>query len=639
MKLSKLTALVLTATLSTTLILINSTKNVKATTEDIPSVQEKTTQTEDAALLSFPVMSDVHIDLKDTANNKFTNALKDYQSINPSYDALAVVGDFTDNGNILQYSKFMSLLNNNKVKGSEPVIATGNHEYFTGNSSLFVSQTGMPSLYYDKWIKGYHFITLGSEKGGLSAELSQNQLNWLKATLAKDTDKNKPIFLFLHQPLPNTVFGSESWGNINQAQQLQDILKEYPQVVMFSGHSHYVLQHQRTMFQKDITSFNTGSVRYLMTEDDGYADPTLSQGLYVQVFKDKVEVKCREFTSHQWVGKTYDIALPVNTPFPIADSSNPYFDNNSKITASNVTATTAKINWPAGKDDTAISSYNIYVNGTLFKKYLLDLTKATETNFNLDINSLKPGVNNLIEVEAKDEYGKVSLTKLSTSITTSTQPPFNINTGDLFNLDLSSGTAKDSSYISNTVKVNGNPKIAYDSTFKKNVVTLDGSSSYLSVPYNNSLNNTSKSVTYATSFIINDLSKTQDIMGRTQSSDMSFEYNSSTGKLEIWAHINGSYSILNSSAIEKGKIYYAVATYDGNNLNYYLNGQLVANKAITGSLTINSNIDLAIGADPENNHTGRFFLNGKVDIARIYSKPLSSSDISSLYTDYLSSVK
>jgi len=259
----------------------------------------------------FPVISDIHIGGAES-ERKFQNALEDYKEIYPRYDAIVMVGDITNGGKESQYRTFMQILNSNKANKATEIILMGNHEYMAGDSSSkgyetrFVKETSMPYLYYDQRIKGYHFIALAPENMG-GADLSVKQLSWLKTKLNENRDKRQPIFVFLHQPLPNTVYGSKTWGDVINYKKLNNILKKYPQVILFSGHSHYILDNDKTIIKKSFTMFNTGAVYYTMLEGDKYSDPSLSEGLLVEVYQNKVVIKCREFSKHKWLGETYII--------------------------------------------------------------------------------------------------------------------------------------------------------------------------------------------------------------------------------------------------------------------------------------------------------------------------------------------
>lgn len=89
----------------------------------------------------------------------------------------------------------------------------GNHDVgvgdFHANLQQFLSYTHSPAPYYDIWLKGYHFLFLGTEEGlDTFCTLSDHQLHWLEEKLQEQDAHDQPIFLFLHQPLKNTVAGS-----------------------------------------------------------------------------------------------------------------------------------------------------------------------------------------------------------------------------------------------------------------------------------------------------------------------------------------------------------------------------------------------------------------------------------------------
>lgn len=262
----------------------------------------------------FPVISDIHIGGL-SANLKFEKTLNQCKKLYPNYDAIAIVGDITNEGKEGQYETFMKLLEASKVIKAESVIAMGNHEYGSENltdkvyGNLFVKETRMPSEYYDKWIKGYHFIVLAPENR-LEAKPSEEQLKWLNNKLKENEEISKPIFVFLHQPLYNTVYGSHSWGQVINYKKVFAILKDHPQVILFSGHSHYSLDHPNTMYKKSFTMFNTGAVYYIMAEDDKYCNYELNQGLVVEVYNEEVKIRCREFSKEQWIGKVYTVKFP-----------------------------------------------------------------------------------------------------------------------------------------------------------------------------------------------------------------------------------------------------------------------------------------------------------------------------------------
>ncbi|MDF2881758.1 MAG: purple acid phosphatase/fibronectin domain protein [Clostridiaceae bacterium] len=272
-------------------------------------------------ILQIPVISDIHIQ-NQCQKDRLIKALNDYKIIAPNYNVMVFVGDITDHGYSSEYDNFMNIINNNVQQNAEKVIVMGNHEYnevwYKGivQSDIYINRfkekTKMPNVYYDKWIAGYHFITLGADdlnyNSAADGRISDKEYSWLEIILAVNANANKPIFVFLHQPIPYTVYGSQHWGGNFTDGKLFNILKKYPQVILFTGHSHALLDYPRTVYQNGFNMVNTGSVAYTCY-DGGKGPEEYSQGLLVNVYNDRVEIKSREFSTGTYI-KTFVIKIP-----------------------------------------------------------------------------------------------------------------------------------------------------------------------------------------------------------------------------------------------------------------------------------------------------------------------------------------
>src|SRR5699024_7012070 len=124
----------------------------------------------------------------------------------------------TETGYEEEYDRFMRVYNEKKQPQAESMFAIGNHDYWNGLSvekaqQRFLKKTNMKSMYYHKVVKGYHFIVLATEDGLTEGTFHKEQINWLDKQLqiAHEDDPQKPIFVFHHQPIRGTVYGSE-WG-------------------------------------------------------------------------------------------------------------------------------------------------------------------------------------------------------------------------------------------------------------------------------------------------------------------------------------------------------------------------------------------------------------------------------------------
>lgn len=302
-------------------------------------------QTDGAPVLTFPVISDIHIQSwEDASHEKLVHVLNDLNEINPSADTLVVNGDLTE-GMPEDYAKLKELMQS--APHPESVLYNiGNHEFYKAwyssrtqwnpdgfpngeteqdSISRFLAFSGENKVYYDKTIKGYHFIFLGSERYRQSdpdyaedAYLSPEQLDWLKQTLKKDAGSNKPVFVFLHQPLPATVSGTHfcctNSRAVIQHKELKSILSQYPQVIYFSSHSHWELNQPDTLVRDGFTMVNTASVSETWTSDGKGAEKLKgkkeSEGLYVEVYPDRVQIKGRDFYRKQWIPEA-QFTVPV----------------------------------------------------------------------------------------------------------------------------------------------------------------------------------------------------------------------------------------------------------------------------------------------------------------------------------------
>jgi len=264
--------------------------------------------------LTFSVLGDVHGNA-----SRLDNAINDLRSINENMDALILNGDNVDEGLQKQYDALNKVLKKDSKLLPDTVIKNiGNHDYFDyskgQNSSkevenfkdLYYNFSGEKSIYHDTWIEGYHFISLGSESGNtkevgaVNAYLSEKQLNWLKDKLAEKHEKGKPIFVFLHQHLSTSIKG---WIGVIQRTKLVKILSEYPEAILFTSHTHVLLNVDNVKLNQPFTTAHTGGVHYAI-QPEGYNVKRLydeSQGLYVEVKGNKTTIKGRDFIRKLWI--------------------------------------------------------------------------------------------------------------------------------------------------------------------------------------------------------------------------------------------------------------------------------------------------------------------------------------------------
>lgn len=386
----------------------------------------------DSPILQFPVLSDVHIG-GELQQDRFKKALTQMGVIAPNYNAIVLLGDNTDMGKINEYDKMMRIFNDFSKADAEKIIAIGNHDYWEGLFSApifipefyqdrFIKKTRMPGLYYSKVVNGYHFITLGSE--GFPDDdnydhvlMSDKQYSWLEETLAQAMEPDKPIFVFMHQPIDHTVYGSEEWGAGFTDTRLSDILKQYPQVILFSGHTHYLLNHPRTIYQNGFTNINAGSVAYGSTDIGNIGT---SQGLLVNVYSDRVEIKAREFTNNTEI-QTFTVKIPYEQTYGIYKK--PEFPKGSKaVVNKNVSGDSVAISFDSAVGGTLVDRYLIkqMQNGKVIHTHYVDFwSKPLSGPITIELTGLTPETQYDWQIYAVDAWNNESSVSLPISFKTS----------------------------------------------------------------------------------------------------------------------------------------------------------------------------------------------------------------------------
>ncbi|WP_281888874.1 metallophosphoesterase [Paenibacillus sp. YYML68] len=287
--------------------------------------QQAANQGEGALLASFFLLSDIHISVADTSiGDKLDLALKDVTDFESPVDTIIFGGDLTDFARDIEYKQLRTILNRYKLP---PYYANmGNHDYYdiwltdegafstetmpNGKTDAmarerfiqFFNYKGKP--YTDVWVNGVHFILLSQElyvqekkDVGEGAWYSDEQLAWLEETLKAHQD-GKPALIFIHQPLPapGTDGGTH---RVIRAKRLRAILEPYRNVFVFSGHTH---RNFRSTNQYNTENtfhwFSNASVGKTRSAGDG--KPAV-QGMYVQVYADRVVVRGREFSDRSWI--------------------------------------------------------------------------------------------------------------------------------------------------------------------------------------------------------------------------------------------------------------------------------------------------------------------------------------------------
>jgi Predicted phosphohydrolases len=266
--------------------------------------------------LSFAVLGDVHGNI-----NSLQKAIHDLYNINPKMNALILNGDTVDEGTIKQYTVLKRTLFINRFLLPPIIIKNiGNHEFFdyaiekntSQDIKIFIHRylefAGEEKTYHDRWINGYHFISLGSEVSNFNtidsirAYISVEQQTWLNDKLAENYQSGKPIFVFLHQPINSNP--RNGWVGSDQSDNINKILAHYPEVILFTSHTHADLTDKSVILNQPYTKVHTGAVHYTIVQHDqekGRTREPFIKGLYIEVYGNTVVIKGRDLKEKSWI--------------------------------------------------------------------------------------------------------------------------------------------------------------------------------------------------------------------------------------------------------------------------------------------------------------------------------------------------
>ena len=287
----------------------------------------------------FGVISDIHITTPESTV-AFRRALEYFRD--RKVDAVVVAGDLSDWGlkSGLRYvaDTWYSVFPNDRAPDGrkvEKLFCTGNHDYegyWYGDMTLdmhvqgysedeALTKLGMKKCWEEvfhepfapvrrRTVKGYDFISAEWREG----ESWDKETNAWFAQNGGTLDPKKPFFYFTHYPIGNTTSCSRRDGR--NAYPEIEAFKTMPNAVAFSGHCHWTLNDERSIWQDGFTAIAVPSMSYT-TIPKGYENgsdkrngssklsmPIIpsrqylkeAQGYLVSVFDDRMEIERRDFT-------------------------------------------------------------------------------------------------------------------------------------------------------------------------------------------------------------------------------------------------------------------------------------------------------------------------------------------------------
>lgn len=338
-------------------------------------------------------------------------------------DAIIIAGDVTDMGTKIAFGSIKAATKP-VLKGDTQFLATistSHDDRSLGKESLSLYEEIMgQETDFHRVINGFHFIGVSASKNE-GEHYGEYQKQWLKKQLdeAVADDPSKPIFVIQHEHISNTVYGSsdfEGWGMPYFA----EILEEYPQVIDFSGHSHYPINDARSIWQGEYTALGAGGLYYteLTVDDTRTFHPTdyrfVSTFWVVEIDADnRIRLRAVDLGAKEYLCE-YILEGPLDrnyTPdMQKSRSKPPVFESNAslKVTGKKVTFDAAK-----SADGMPVFIYRAYavddngnrtpVGKTVPSYYRYDVPETVK----IELENLPDG-NYTLEVVAENCYGMQS---------------------------------------------------------------------------------------------------------------------------------------------------------------------------------------------------------------------------------------
>ena len=291
------------------------------------------TISEDEVRLNVAIVSDVHIDRRlPVGQAALINCYEDMDRLEP--DAVCVLGDLTNYGDLATTERFFELTNKYVDEGIAKLVISGNHDIGHAKEADGARSNpealadfirlcndylgyGIDAGHYTLEVNGYHFICLNdeSEDNWDHPEYSDEAIAFLNEELAKYAVDGMPVFVLMHVPLSN-IHGEEHYYEDGGTEepwntQIRTAMERYDNVFCLSGHFHKGLSNSdSTPTFRQLNGVNYLTLpSYLMP--NWPVDLSINGlGFTMEVTDSTVTFRCRNYYMHNWYGNfNYTVEL------------------------------------------------------------------------------------------------------------------------------------------------------------------------------------------------------------------------------------------------------------------------------------------------------------------------------------------
>lgn len=643
-------------------------------------------------MLRFAVTSDIHIQTSDGGVSigrfeKLYDEAYAYSKDSKIYnklDGIFFCGDLTQDGRDAENELFWGTVEEKTKEGTIARAVLGNHDFRTAVSGNawgdYVADSITARRFEEEWAKypadshielgGYHFIFLSMDlyDKDNGVYYREGRRAWLKAELDKavaaDPTGEKPIFVFNHMGPRGTAAGTEGYGaDLN----LHNILKDYPNVVDFSGHVHVSQINPNSVWQGEYTSIAVGSLTGTKVPING--DPTRT-GVSQALTGDRFWICEMDYNNvlrlinYDYVrGETYGEPIYLDSfgnPAGFDYTSDreiiedvPEFEESAEVIVKSNNYKKVDITFPQAFSDNLITTYVVdVVNSSdeiVKTEYVLSgahLGSDQPKEFELTLAGLEQNTAYTINVYAYTFYNEKS-SALSVDFTTTAKPTGDNVSPDVlsvqFNTDgsaIDTNTNQTLELVADTVA----PSVAFDETLGRNVVTYSRSGKYGQHGYKFYdivewapviSNGFTMEINVRPTYVPTDLSPLKPFSWM-ENGGLGFQYSkTNNGRMSFYFYTSSDAKVTLGVDCAKNEWAHLVVTYDGSYLKLYKNGTLVDTSAeITKKLYLPSADYIAIGCDASKSGALQSGFPGQMTTANIYSDCLTDSQVAKIYEPF-----
>lgn len=604
----------------------------------------------------FGVISDIQYgrNNNDSMGKKLKTALEQLKEKagENELDAIIFGGDMTNNGKAEEYQAVLAIVQEvfpPETSNTKMLFVRGNHDNYNNGQGNYSEVTKVypynaaPNTVHD--IKGYQFIIVGQDTSSNYANSTgvlhtQSTINWLNAAVVeaqqKDMTGEKPVFVAMHPHIKDTVYGSRLIEGFRNNQKVtskyhwgtpdfQNVLKGYKNVVTFSGHSHFPITDERSIYQDTFTSLGTGAIAYTEFEqeawDENFHPRRLSDfelenvGYYIEVddATNQTTVNRLDFYRHEEIKQPWVIENPMSDSWKKytddRDKTPPAFAPETTPEISEIGQSTCRVSFRQATDaDSDVHHYTIeLVNQTTgetditftpFSYYHMN-SATPEYNW-WNVTGLAPETTYTAKITAYDSFSNASEPIISQPFTTSGRIKTPV---PIVDVGFTNAGAYDSSAFAEAngvtapIAVGNVPVIynedlnRYEGSFSRTDTDAEGnaqtkgSGNFFKVllnPERRALMQTQDGYTLETYFKPTAFNGTDNIIGAAEGGGFDLETTAS-GALNVYVRDSNNAWVKTSAGgypgdnttLEKDRYYHLVVTKYSTSVNVYLNGVLV----------------------------------------------------------------